>query len=76
MHSNGNPDCSKVETNGSNNLEDEEENHVANNLNNKLVNQNGHSSNSVSQTGRVCIPNHQKDTIRLIGQHLLELGLQ
>ena len=74
MHSNGNADCPKVETNGSNDIEKEDR--VANNLNNKLANQNGHSSNGVSQSGHVFIPPHQKDTVRLIGQHLLELGLQ
>ena len=72
MHTNGNAGESQAETNGTTSVENDNENCV-NNLNNKLINQNGHGG---GKTPRVYIPPHQEDTVRLIGQHLLELGLQ
>ena len=78
MHTNGSSENSKAETNGSTASDvDNAEHFQNNNLNNKVANLNGHDSNGVgSHVGRVFIPPHQKDTVRLIGQHLLELGLQ
>ncbi|KAL5268237.1 hypothetical protein ACHWQZ_G002187 [Mnemiopsis leidyi] len=78
MHTNGSSENSKSETNGSTASDVENAEHFqSNNLNNKVTNLNGHDSNGVgSHGGRVFIPPHQKDTVRLIGQHLLELGLQ
>ena len=78
MHTNGSTSSSVTETNGSSIVDIETDEVVSNNLNNKRLNQNGVSTNghSSSVSGRVQIPQHQKDAIRLIGQHLLELGLQ
>lgn len=78
MHTNGSTSSSVNETNGSSIVDIETDEVVSNNLNNKLLNQNGVSTNGhdSSVLGRVQIPQHQKDAIRLIGQHLLELGLQ